>query len=1040
MRGKNIVFDRIVYLGPFNNIKKNDLIDKALKSLRKKEGDKFYYLLPNGELLTDYRREFINQVEKTFDINLFTFDNVVKDILKTDLYLTINNAMKGLVIKKAINDLMDEGKIAYYIDLISMEGFIESLGSIIGEIKRSLVHPKDYLKNCPNSLKYKEIGLIYSRYEDCLEELNLLDREATYFKAIEKLKNNNYYFNNLEYIIIDEFYDFRPIEIEIIKELCKSNIDIYINIPFDMESKPSTIKNTIEILEELKFDIEYVEKNEMNFFERLGHNFLTEETLSIECNDKLTLIKGSSIYMELKRVFEEIKRFYKEGKALNNMSIVLLNEDYKEMLFQVAKEEKTPITLQQERSLIEIPLIKEFLIIIETKVSNLSKTSLINRIKSNYFSIVDNNMKDKLEFVLRKLNFSNLDELIGLFINSNNLNVPVDCIEPINEVIKFISDEMDLILDSDSVLDYNNIFKGRIEAYYLNAKIDDIYSKSKDFELFYRDRSALEKLEEIFHSMEQISLVMEDISIEDYYEAITRLIKEETVLEQDGNLSGVRIFNLINSRGVNHDIIFITGLSEEEYPVIQKNNFFINDDNSPELKKIGLDYKNYHQRLNNESIKFAALMSSCKDRAYLSYSGNSAETGLPSMFLDEVLSMLNGENIEDKIKVIEVELDYLLKDSIEKITTIEELSNYLILNNYDDLSNQSLKYFSFHNSIDEKRFKDINHKIFSEYKRHEETFNEYSGMINDEKIMEDIKEMLKDKVYSNTYLEAYGRCPYYFLLKNLLNVEEMERNFEEYSPMDIGNIYHEVLRHYYTRYKEEISKHVMEEKPFVLEDTLEYLMELVQTYSSSQGLDSQYKQSLLIIENTYDRLKEFIENDIIRITNSSEKLLPHSFEVEFGGYNEFILDLDGQKIQIRGKIDRIDKSLGEEKYTIMDYKSSSYGIYDVESMEKGISLQLPIYILSQEDKKIVAGSYGIISKANFETKLGLIGETKLINIRNKGALDVESWDKLMETTKSNIKNFMTGMLNGDFSVNPRECSPYCIYKDICRYEQLLEVE
>ena len=125
-----------------------------------------------------------------------------------------------------------------------------------------------------------------------------------------------------------------------------------------------------------------------------------------------------------------------------------------------------------------------------------------------------------------------------------------------------------------------------------------------------------------------------------------------------------------------------------------------------------MDYKNYHQRLNNESIKFAALMSSCKDRAYLSYSGNSAETGLPSMFLDEVLSMLNGENIEDKIKVIEVELDYLLKDSIEKITTIEELSNYLILNNYDDLSNQSLKYFSFHNSIDEKRFKVAMEQIY----------------------------------------------------------------------------------------------------------------------------------------------------------------------------------------------------------------------------------------------------------------------------------------------------------------------------------------
>ncbi|MDR7857269.1 PD-(D/E)XK nuclease family protein [Tissierella sp.] len=1032
--------DRIVYLGPFNNKKKDDLINKALKSLKSKDGDKFYYLLPNGELLTDYRRKFINHVEKSFEINLFTFDNVVKDILRDEIYLTINDAMKDLIIKKVINKLKDEGKIIYYKDFISMEGFIETLSSIIGEIKRSLVYPKDYLNNCPSKINYKEIGLIYSGYENCLDELNLLDREAAYFKAIEKLKNNNNYFNNLDYIIIDEFYDFRPIEIDIIKELCKSNIDIYINIPFDMKSKLSTIKDTIETLSGLKFDIEYIEKDEMTDFELIGYNFFNEETISLEYNNNLTLINSPSIYIELKRIFEEIKRLHRDGRELNRMSIVLLNEEYKDILFEVAKEENTPISLQKEVPLIEIPLIKEFLNIIDTKVSNLSKTTVVNRIKSHYFNIVDNELKDKLEFILRKLNFSNLDELIGLFANENSLNISADSIEPISEVIDIILDEMKLIADSNSVLNYNSIFKARIEYYCLNDKIADRYSKDKDFNLFYRDKSALEKLHEIIDSMEQISMLMAEISIEDYYEALTRLIQDETVLDQDGNLNGVKIFNLINSRGFNHDIVFITGLSEQQYPVIQRNDFFINDDNCHELRKIGLDYKNYHERLNNEAIKFAALISSCIDRAYLSYSGDSTETSLPSMFLDEVLSMFNGENTEEKIQSIDIDIDYLLKDSIENITTIEELSNYLVLNHHNDMSNQSLGYFSLHNSIDGKRFEDINHKVFSEYKRHEETFNEYSGMISDELIIQDIKELLKDKVYSNTYLEAYGRCPYYFLLSNLLNVEEMERSFEEYSPMDVGNIYHDVLRHYYHAYKEDISKHVAGEKLFLVEDSLDYLMELVETYSRNHDLNSQNKHSQLIIENTYDRLREFIEKDIIRITNSSEKLVPHSFEVEFGGYNKFILDLDNGKIEIRGKIDRIDKILGEDKYTIMDYKSSSYGIYDVDSMEKGISLQLPIYILSQEDKKVVAGLYGIIANGDFEVKLGLLEETKMINSRNKGALDTEEWDKLMETTKANINRFVTGMFNGDFSVNPMECSPYCIYKDICRYEEQLEVE
>lgn len=310
---------RIIYLGPFNNGKKEELIYKALESLRKIEGDKFYYLLPNGDLLTKYRKEFINKVENTFEINLFTFDNIVKDVLEDQIYLTINDAMKDIIIKEVINELDCKGEIIYYKDFISMQGFIESLSGIIGNIKRSLIYPEEYLKKSIATPYYKEIGAIYKGYESYLDKLNLIDREGAYFKTIEILKNSTSYFKELDFIIIDEFYDFRPIEIAILKELCKSDIDIYINIPFDMKTRPSNINETLTILTELGFNIEYIEKEELNFFETIGSNLFSDRVPRLAYNDDLRLIKSPSIYLEFKKIFEEIKKLNKKDIELNQM-------------------------------------------------------------------------------------------------------------------------------------------------------------------------------------------------------------------------------------------------------------------------------------------------------------------------------------------------------------------------------------------------------------------------------------------------------------------------------------------------------------------------------------------------------------------------------------------------------------------------------------------------------------------------------------------------------------------------------------------------
>ena len=203
--------DRIVYLGSYNNNKKEELFYKSIDYLKENKGDKFYYILPNGKLLNKYRKAMVKEVEGTFNINLFTFDDIADRLLEKDLYAYIDENMKEALLIYILSQLVEEKKLKYYKRISTKEGFIKILSNIIGEIKRSLISPETYLSKCPDCPFYKEIGIIYKEYENWLEEYNFIDREGSFFKSLEILKEDNSFFDGLDFILIDEFFDFRQI-------------------------------------------------------------------------------------------------------------------------------------------------------------------------------------------------------------------------------------------------------------------------------------------------------------------------------------------------------------------------------------------------------------------------------------------------------------------------------------------------------------------------------------------------------------------------------------------------------------------------------------------------------------------------------------------------------------------------------------------------------------------------------------------------------------------------------------------------------------
>ncbi len=1024
--------DRVVYLGPYNNSMKEELFNKAIYYLEQNKGDKFYYILPNGNLLVKYRKKMIERVNQTFNINLFTFDDIADKLLEDNCYNYIDEEMKEVLLSNILMDLREENKLKYYKNISNKKGFVKIVASIIGRIKRSLITPEVYLTRCPNTLLYREIGLIYEEYENWLDKLKLMDREESFFKSLAGLKEDNSFFDGLDFIIIDEFFDFRPQELELLKEITKTQVPIYINMPFNRDENFSTFEETLKSLVDLGFEIEYSKEEKQSYYEKVANRIFSQVQIPMKPNPSISMIKAPNCYLEMKKVAEEIKRHNVEGINLKDMAIVLVAPDeYKSTMFQVFEEEKIPCSMNKDIKLIEIPLIKEIIHILELKMDRMAKPSIINRIKSNYFSLCHDDEKEAIEYIIRKTYFNDIADLK----DSEQIMASIYG-ATIDEIILKLEKELNSIPEKACIEEYIKVLTDILNNYNLQEKILDIYSRTKDYDLLYRDFAALNKLQETldnFHNL--VRVLSHDISLEEFLNVLENYLQNESIVEIWGHLQGINILAPVTTRGHKFQVLFIVGLSQGKYPKLKDDNFFFKEENHRDLKDIGIDIKNYHEILDKESLMFTTILSACSHTLYLSYSENSTrdEKEIPSIFLDELLRIMEGD-----INLINVDMDYLIKSKPDEITTKKELSQYLLQKYYEEEYHEDLPFT--YEDMGKDVFKEINDRILCEAERNKGEFNQYSGNIEDEHIVKDISNIIKDKIYSISYLESYGKCPYYFLLNNILNVEEMERELDDFTPLDRGSITHEVLKEYYYNYRLEIENHILGKGIFNVDETHLYVINRIEDSMKSMNIKADNNIWKLRIENMAERIIELIKVDLDRLSKYDKKAVPAAFEVDFGRREPFSIEIDGIKIPLTGAIDRIDKYVDEDKYIIIDYKNSDYNIRNIDDMKSGLSLQLPVYIMSQEGKNVVAAMYGVISKGEFQLKIGDIEESHLMSKRNKGAVTREEFEEVLEMTKASIKSYLDSIHKGDFSVNPMECSPFCIYKDICRYKEILEVE
>ena len=299
-----------------------------------------------------------------------------------------------------------------------------------------------------------------------------------------------------------------------------------------------------------------------------------------------------------------------------------------------------------------------------------------------------------------------------------------------------------------------------------------------------------------------------------------------------------------------------------------------------------------------------------------------------------------------------------------------------------------------------------------------------------------------------------------FFLKRILRLEEFDEFEDEVSPLERGNAVHNILFKFYTKLRSQNSAAFPGEH-------LELLKKITLEELNSLPFDGFFWELEKI--RYFGRgdapglLEKFLETETTEIDQTG--FIPSHFEYCFGPTYDKDVDQksvpqlltlqneDGNQIKISGKIDRIDINPKTNQALVYDYKTGSIDGKNAQSVAKGLSFQLPIYIMAVEhllnlELEVVYGGYYQVKDAqNCKREAAMVDPDKYpFTKKNSRArlpnsyvrIEKESvtFNQLIDFSKEKALEKQQELLKGKFThtlyPDDKRCSNFCDYKRICQ--------
>ena len=944
----------------------------------------------------------------------------------------------------------------------------------------------EYLKTKLNDMK-----IIYEEFEKQIEDKFLDDTDLLAY--LENNIDEKCFINN-SIIYVDEFMGFTKQEYAVIAKLVKYAKQVTITLCIDslklsatpvsdiFYSNKQTLSKLLYLLEENNLKLEEpVEMAEVRRFKNeelqvLEQNiFAVNSTIYAKNVENIELFLAKNQYSEVEKIANQITKLVKEKNyRYREIAIITKNlSGYSNLIRAIFSKYEIPVFIDEKRDLNQNVIIKYILALLDVLSKNYSLENVVNYIKTGFLDI-DNEDIFKLENYCKKWGIK-YNKWKKDFIYEKQENG--EEVERLNELRKEIIEPLDILkkdlkeqrfVEEKCKKIYEFLIQNNIEE-----KIENKYKELEEQGLIDLSKEYKKSYEIVINILDDISKIFkgEELTIEKFSDYFRIGLRNSSLGKIPGTQDQVIVGDVERSRSNKIKALFIIGVNDGIFPSNSKEEGFFNDADRENLKENGMEIaKGLIENLYEENFNIYKAFSTAEEKIYISYSSaNSDGSSLrPSVIIIKLKKIF--PKLQEKSDIITKE--YEIANS--KVTYEELLENIFMIDNKEEVD-------------------PIWYQIYKYYKKNNENLKNDLLGLKYTNLPKDIKQEIVDKLYGNTLntsvskLEKYRSCPFSYYLEYGLKLKEREEL--KVQGFNTGTLMHDTIDKFFkTVESEDIKLSQFIEDENLIEKLVSKIIDEELELNKNAIFTTTAKYQILVarLKRLVSKALKFIVEGIV-YSEFSVKGTEISFG-KSGEYKPITLDLeDGKRVEITGKIDRVDVAKTEDGnyLRIIDYKSSARNI-DLNKVYAGLQIQLLTYLdaMCKQEGFIPAGvlyfslleqvakSEGSISeeeiesqiRKNFKMKGLIVADVKIVKMHDTtveegssnyvpahitksgnlhggwtSGVSQEEFKLLQEYIFKTIKDISREILKGKIDLKPynkKGSTPckYCSYKAICGFD------
>lgn len=1091
-----------IYLGR-ENLNKEKFMYESIKAI----GGRTYVIVPDQYTLEAERQAFrYMQTEVLLDTEIVSFSrlgsNLVNKYGRRNLS-RIDQYGRHMILTKIFIEHEDEFRLLKMSDFELSNSLARLVNDFIADAKLANLVPSDFdelIENeeLPEMLrdKLRDIRLIFEKYEEAAEDFtdaeDYIDIYTGLISKSDRLKNSQ--------VWIYGFDSFTPKNVNVITALCQHAENVNVVLTDSKTSRDEDLFGISRVVTKILYDAanesgcahkiswigeEYVITDRPEGIKTLERELFALSKSKSENPEGITLVRCRDIYSEIESAASRVLNLLSK-ENLRYRDIVIICNGQSERLSIIKRtfeEHGIDIFDDSKRSIMNSPISVYIISLLNAVAQDYRTDDVLTLAKTGLTPLTEDEIED-LELYVKKYRIRNKAwkkpfkygeyeyEAEGLAKLEESRRKLMSCFEPVESTCENAKTMKEFVEGC-----YNAIL-----ASPLLSEIENLITSQREEKLYEAAEESEQVWAKIVNAFDQIDALMgeQDFDLAMLIEILVSGLSQMEIGVIPPTADDVILGTMQRIRISDVKALIVIGANEGLLPMIEDEDALFSPEEASMLQE-KLTFGNKAGVMSMEE-KLAIYRNLSKPLGSLWISYSVADADGTEMIPSEIV-----QSIKKIFPRLEEIPDVVSSGGAEglvggKINTLRQMTRVLssakngnkIFGEWKPVKDWILENYEY----DMRRIKD---GLYFDY-REKPVSRETAKKLYQRGVLVGTENF----AVSPSRLEKFSRCPFSHFVSYGLKPKE-ERMYEA-GRREIGDLHHVVIAEFAAYLEENSLWNTITE-----EEAERKVRELMQENAQK------YKEALF----RYTSLDTYKLRRAVEVAREScwamveqyraGKIRESFFEVGFGRNRPIkpvVVDTDGGKVYIEGKIDRLD-ILPDDKVKIIDYKSGNEA-FDLDEVMSGYRLQLMLYLKAAEEEKCEpAGAFyflvrdplndktmdfskksrksisedfskelkkifkldGIIVE-DADTIRNIAGEFEdtsdvlSIYIKKDGSyasrkknflISPEDFGKLQSAFDQTIDNLCSALVSGDISIAPKKGknkSPceYCQYKSICRFD------